>query len=138
MWRSLEARHLNSFENLESFKGTYDYVFSYILDDMIIYYWFLNILNIRFNLFCSIRCFDQNFKNFINLKTLQLHVEREKKVMRDNGGDTSIPREASKEATKHYNLRRNARIWCHPYELNNMMILTKKFKNLSLEDIYIS
>ena len=27
-----------------------------------------------------------------------------------NGGDTSITREATKEATKHYNLRRNARI----------------------------
>ena len=57
---------------------------------------------------------------------------------RVRGGDTSITREASKEATKHYNLRINARIWCHPYEINNMMILMKKFKNLSLEDIYIS
>ena len=62
-------------------------------------------------------------------------LEAFKKV---TGGDTSIPREASKEATKHYNLRRNARIWCHPYEVNNMLILMKKFKNLSLEDIYIS
>ena len=54
------------------------------------------------------------------------------------GGDTSITREASNEATKDYNLRINARIRCHLYEVNNMMILTKKFKNLSLEDIYIS
>ena len=54
------------------------------------------------------------------------------------GGDTSIAREASKEAKKHYNLRSNARIRCHPYEVNNMLILMKKFKNLSLEDIYIS
>ena len=53
-------------------------------------------------------------------------------------GDTSITREAPKEATKHYNLRRNARIWCHPYEVNNMLILKKKFKTLSLEDISIS
>ena len=58
--------------------------------------------------------------------------------MRLSGGDTSITREASKEATKHYNLRRNARIWCHPYEVNNILILINKFKNLSLEDIYIS
>ena len=55
-----------------------------------------------------------------------------------NGGDTSITREASKEATRHYNLTRNARIRCHLYEVNNMLILKKKFKNLSLEDIYIS
>ena len=54
------------------------------------------------------------------------------------GGDTSITREAPKEATKHYNLRTNARIRCHPYEVNNMVILTKKFKTLSLEDIFIS
>ena len=54
------------------------------------------------------------------------------------GGDISIARETFKEATKHYNLRRNARIQCHPSEVNYMMILTKKFKNLSLEDIYIS
>ena len=53
-------------------------------------------------------------------------------------GDTSITREAPKEATKHYNLRRNARIRCHPYEVNNMLILTKKFKTLSLEDISIA
>ena len=39
-----------------------------------------------------------------------------------SGGDTSITREAPKEAKKHYNLRRNARIWCHPYEVNNMLI----------------
>ena len=55
-----------------------------------------------------------------------------------NGGDTSITREAPKEASKHYNLRRNARIRCHPYEVNNMLILTKKFKTLLLEDISIS
>ena len=54
------------------------------------------------------------------------------------GGDTSIAREAPKEATKHYNLRRNARIQCHPYKVNNMLILSKKFKTLSLEDISIS
>ena len=36
------------------------------------------------------------------------------------------------------NSRRNARIRCHPYKVNNMLILTKKFKNISLEDISIS
>ena len=56
----------------------------------------------------------------------------------DPSKDTSVTREAPQEETKHYNLRRNARIRCHPYEVNNMMILTKKFKNISLEDIYIS
>ena len=55
-----------------------------------------------------------------------------------SGGDTPIIREASKEATKHYNLRRNERIRCHSYEVNNMLIMMKKFKNLSVEDIYIS
>ena len=56
----------------------------------------------------------------------------------DCGGDTSITRKASKEPTKHYKLRTNAWIPCHPYEVNNMLILTKKFKSLPLEDIYIS
>ena len=49
-----------------------------------------------------------------------------------------MKREPSKEATKQNNLRRNARILSHPYQVNNMLILTKKFKNLSFEDIYIS
>ena len=60
VWIPLEARHLNSFTN--SFKETYKYVFSYILDDRIICYWCLNVLNIRFNEFRCIWCFDQNFK----------------------------------------------------------------------------
>ena len=59
----LESRHLNSFKN--SFKGTL-YVFSYILDDRIIYSRRLDILNIRFNLSCYIRCFDQNFERLID------------------------------------------------------------------------
>ena len=54
------------------------------------------------------------------------------------GGDTSITIEASKKAPKQYNLRRNASIRSHPYQVNNMLILTKKFKNLSLEDMHIS
>ena len=54
------------------------------------------------------------------------------------GGDSSITREASKEAAKRYNLRRNTRIQSHPYQVNNMLIFTKKFNNLSLEDMYIS
>ena len=55
-----------------------------------------------------------------------------------SGGDISITREASKEAPKHYNLRRNATIRCHPYHVSNMLILMKKFKNLSLEHMWIS
>ena len=60
------------------------------------------------------------------------------KVQHGSGGDTSITREASKEAPKYYNLSRNARILCHPYQVKNMLILTKKFKNLSLEDMHMS
>ena len=59
MWIPLEARHLNSFKN--SIKETCKYVFSYILDDRIIYSWCLNVLNLRFNEFRCIWCFDQNF-----------------------------------------------------------------------------
>ena len=59
MWIPLEARHLNSFKN--SFKETRKYVFSYIVDDRIICSWCLNVLNIRFNEFHCIWCFDQNF-----------------------------------------------------------------------------
>ena len=47
VWIPLEARHLNRFKN--SFKETCKYVFSYILDDRIIYSWGFNVLNIRFN-----------------------------------------------------------------------------------------
>ena len=49
VWILLEARHLNSFKN--SFKETCKYVFSFILDDMIICSWWLGILNVRFNVF---------------------------------------------------------------------------------------
>ena len=59
VWMLLEARHLNSFKN--SFKETCKYVFSYILDDRIIYSWCLNVLNVQFNEFRCIWCFDQNF-----------------------------------------------------------------------------
>ena len=54
------------------------------------------------------------------------------------GGDTSTTKEASKEAPTQYNLRRNAKIRSNLYQINNMMILTKKFNNPSLEDVYIS
>ena len=53
---------MNSFK--KSFKETCKYVFSYILDDRIIYSWCLNVLNIRFKEMHCIRCFDQNFKSF--------------------------------------------------------------------------
>ena len=39
----------------------YKYIFSYKLDDMIICSWWLVVLNILFNLFHCLRCFDQNF-----------------------------------------------------------------------------
>ena len=51
VWIPLEARHLNSFKN--SFKETCKYVFSFILDDRIIYSWWLGILNVRFNGFSA-------------------------------------------------------------------------------------
>ena len=60
VWIPLDARHLNSFKN--SFKETCKYVFSFILDDRIICYWWLGILNVRFNVFRCIWCFDQNFR----------------------------------------------------------------------------
>ena len=56
----LEARHLNSLKN--SFKETCKYVFPYISDDRILCSQCLNVLNIRFNEFRCIRCFDQNFE----------------------------------------------------------------------------
>ena len=46
-------------------------------------------------------------------------------------GDTSISEETSKEAPRQYNLRRNTKIRSHPHQIKNMLILTKKFKNLS-------
>ena len=51
------------------------------------------------------------------------------------GGDTSTTKEASKEAPRKYKLRRNTMIRSHPYQVNNMLILTMKFNNL-LEDMY--
>ena len=59
VWIPLEARHLNSFKN--SLKEACNYVFSFILDDRIICSWWLGILNIRFNEFRCIWCYDQNF-----------------------------------------------------------------------------
>ena len=59
-------------------------------------------------------------------------------TLRAYGGGTSITREASKESPKKYYLRRNERIWSHPYQVNNMLILKNKFKSLSWEDMYIS
>ena len=35
-------------------------------------------------------------------------------------------------------IRRSARIISHLYQVDNMMILTKKINNISLEDMYIS
>ena len=49
-----------------------------------------------------------------------------------------MTREPSKEVPKQKTLRKNARIRSHPYQVNNMLILAKKFKNLSLEDMHIS
>ena len=70
VWIPLEARHLNSFKN--SFKETCKYIFSYILDDRMICSWCLNVLNIRFNEFYCIWCFDQNFGNLSTSKPNKL------------------------------------------------------------------
>ena len=43
------------------------------------------------------------------------NVTNRDKVNRKDGGDTSMTREPSKEATKQNNLRRNVRIQSHPY-----------------------
>ena len=53
------------------------------------------------------------------------------------GGNTSATKQASKGAPRQYSLRRNASIRSHSYQVNNILILTKKFNNVSLEDIYI-
>ena len=49
------------------------YIFSFILDDRIICSWCLNVLNIRFNVFRYIRCFDQNFRRLIDFRTHYSH-----------------------------------------------------------------
>ena len=59
MWIPLEARHLNSFKN--SFKETCKYVFSYILDDKIICFWWLGIFE------CPIQCFSAAFDVLIKI-----------------------------------------------------------------------
>ena len=66
VWIPLEARHANSFKN--SFKEICKYVFSYILDDRIIFSLCPNVLNIRFNEFRCIRCFDWNFRKLSTSK----------------------------------------------------------------------
>ena len=54
------------------------------------------------------------------------------------GGDTSTTKEASKEAPRQYKLRKEAMIISHPYQVNNVLILTIKINNIPLEDMYIS
>ena len=53
-------------------RETYKYVFSYILKDTIFCSWCLNILNIRFNVFRCIRCFDWNLRKNIDVRTQKL------------------------------------------------------------------
>ena len=65
VWISLETKHLNNFKS--SFKWTL-YVFSYILADRIIGSQCISVMNIWFNIFRCIWCFDQKFRNLINLK----------------------------------------------------------------------
>ena len=69
VWIPLEARHLNSFKN--SFKETCKYVFSYILDDKIIFSWWLSILNVRFNVFSLHLMFLSIFQKVIDLRSHQ-------------------------------------------------------------------
>ena len=54
------------------------------------------------------------------------------------GANTSTTREVPKEATWKYNLRRNVKIRSPSYRVKNMLILTKKFKNISLKVMDIS
>ena len=86
------------------------------------------------------RITERKKKLLLPLLLILLPRDKERRGRREKefGGDTSITKEAPKDTTKHYNLRKNARIRCHPYEVNNMLSLTKKFKTLSLEDISIS
>ena len=72
VWIPLEARHLNSFKN--SFKETCKYVFPYILDDRIICSWWLGVLNIWFNEFRCIWCFDQNFRKLSTSNPIILYL----------------------------------------------------------------
>ena len=46
--------------------------FSYIVDDRIIYSWCLNFLNIQFNEFRYIRCFDQNLESLSTSKLFKM------------------------------------------------------------------
>ena len=61
VWIPLEANHFNISRTHS--RKPWKYVFSYILDDRIICSWWLDVLNIWFNLFHYIRCFDQNFES---------------------------------------------------------------------------
>ena len=61
VWISLEARHSNS--SRTPLRKPYKYVFSFILDDEIICSRWLGVLNIWFNVFYCIWCFNQNFES---------------------------------------------------------------------------
>ena len=67
VWIPQEARHLNSFKNC--FKETCKYIFSYILDDRIICYWWLGILNVQFNVFPLHLMFRSKFWKVIDLRS---------------------------------------------------------------------
>ena len=60
MWIPLKAEHLNTFKN--SFNWPYKYGFLSILNDRIIGFSCLSVLNIWFNVLCGVRYFDYNFK----------------------------------------------------------------------------
>ena len=62
VWIPLEARHLNSFK-----------IPSFIIDDRIICFWWLSILNVRFNVFHCISCFWSKFWKVIDLRSHQHH-----------------------------------------------------------------
>ena len=74
MWIPLEAR--------TPWRKPCKYVFSYILIDRIIYFVWLDVLNIWFNVFRCIRCFDKKFERLINIRTLhKIHKKKRKKKM---------------------------------------------------------
>ena len=71
-----------------------------------------------------------SFEKGKELEKQERWKENKVEIKKEGGGDTSITKETSKEAPKQYN-QRNERIRSHLYQVNNMLIMTKKFKNLS-------
>ena len=69
MWILLEVGHLKNFENF--FNEPYQYGFKCILDDKIINSQQLVVLNVRFDIFYCILCFNLKFENLSSIKSHQ-------------------------------------------------------------------